>query len=94
MDGNINIAKETLDLRLLAKPKNISPLTVRSPIHITGTFKNPSFSIEKTPIVMRLVGSIALAFVNPLAAILPFLDAGSNEPSPCKASLAEFNHQP
>jgi AsmA family protein len=94
MDGNINIAKETLDLRLLAKPKNISPLTVRSPIHITGTFKTPSFSIEKTPIVMRLVGSIALAFVNPLAAILPFLDTGSNETSPCKATLAEFNNQP
>lgn len=91
MDGSINIAQEILDLRLLAKPKNSSPLTVRSPIHIDGTFKDPSIYIEKTPIAMRLLGSIALTFINPLAAILPFLDIGSGEPSPCNESLATFN---
>jgi len=90
IDGNVNIAKETLDLRLAAKPKNMSPFTVRSPIHVKGTFKTPDVSIEKTPIVARVLGGIALAFINPLAAIVPFLDAGSGEESPCKQSLADF----
>lgn len=90
IDGNVNIAKETLDLRLAAKPKNMSPFTVRSPIHVKGTFKTPDVSIEKTPIVARVLGGIALAFINPLAAIVPFLDVGSGEESPCKQSLADF----
>lgn len=90
IDGNVNIAKEILDLRLAAKPKNMSPFTVRSPIHVKGTFKNPDISIEKTPIVARVLGGIALALINPLAAIVPFLDAGSGEESPCKQSLVDF----
>jgi AsmA family protein len=94
IDGNVNIAKETLDLRLAAKPKNMSPLTVRSPIYVKGTFQKPDVSIEKTPIVARVLGSIALAFVNPLAAIVPFVDVGSGEKSPCNQSLAEFKKKP
>lgn len=91
IDGNVNIAKESLDLRMEAKPKNISPFTVRSPIHVKGTFKNPDVSIEKTPIVARIVGGIALALIAPPAAILPFLDAGSGDESPCNQRLIEFN---
>ena len=94
IDGNVNIAKETLDLRMAAKPKNVSPFTVRSPIHVKGTFKNPDVSIEKTPIVARILGGIALAFVAPPAAILPFLDVGSGKKSPCDERLVEFNQKP
>jgi hypothetical protein len=49
---------------------------VRSPIKITGTFLNPKVSPKATPIAARAIGGILLAFVNPLAAILPFLDPG------------------
>lgn len=94
IDGNVNIAKEALDLRMAAKPKNMSPFTVRSPIHVKGSFKNPDVSIEKTPIVARVLGSIALAFVAPPAAILPFLDVGSGDVSPCNKSYTEFNQKP
>ena len=93
LDGNVNIGKETLDLSMAAKPKNVSPFTVRSPIHVKGTFKNPDISIEKTPIVARVLGSIALAFIAPPAAILPFLDAGSGDQTPCNQRLVEFNQK-
>ena len=93
VDGDVNIAKETLNLVMAAKPKNISPFTVRSPIHVKGTFKNPDISIEKTPVVARILGSIALAFIAPPAAILPFLDAGSGDTSPCNQKLVEFNQK-
>jgi AsmA protein len=94
INGTVDLAKETLDLKLAAKPKNISPFTVRSPIHVKGSFKNPDVSVEKTPIVARVLGSVALAFVNPLAAILPFIDTGSGEKSPCNESLIEFQKKP
>jgi uncharacterized protein involved in outer membrane biogenesis len=86
-DGKISMAKETLDLRLVAKPKNVSPFTVRSPINITGTFANPDVQPEAAPIAARVLGSIALSFVNPLAAILPFIDPGSESETSCKEAL-------
>lgn len=76
LDGNVDMGEEKLDLRMTAEPKNFSPFTVRSPIDITGTFLNPKVSPRKGPIATRVVGGILLAFVNPLAAILPFLDPG------------------
>lgn len=76
LDGNVDMGEEALDLRMTAEPKNFSPFTVRSPIKITGTFLNPKVTPKAEPIAARVVGGILLAFVNPLAAILPFLDPG------------------
>jgi len=94
VDGKIDMAEEGLDLRLVAKPKNFSPLTVRSPIHVTGPFNAPQASVEKGPIAARIAGGLALAFVNPLAAILPFMDPGSGDEkdnaSSCSKSLAHM----
>jgi uncharacterized protein involved in outer membrane biogenesis len=90
-DGNINMGKEKLDLRFIAKPKNKSPFTVRSPILVTGTFAKPKVTVEATPIAARVLGGIALAFINPLASILPFLDPGSESHASCGQALAEFN---
>jgi len=93
IDGKINLPEEELDLRLTAKPRNVSPFTLRSPIRVKGTFLNPDVSPVKGPIAARVAGGVALAFLNPLAAILPFVDLGSTseEPSPCKQTLARFS---
>lgn len=89
-DGNINMLKEQLDLRLIAKPKNVSPFTVRSPIKITGSFAQPEVGISATPIAARVLGSIALSFINPLAAILPFIDPGAESEYSCADAIKEI----
>ncbi|HEU4708450.1 MAG TPA: AsmA family protein [Methylophilaceae bacterium] len=91
MDGKINLQKEQLDLRFVAKPENASPFTARSPILITGTLADPNVKPKAAPIAARVVGGIALAFINPLAAIIPFLDPGSGEHDPCGQALRRFN---
>lgn len=93
MHGNIDLGQEKFDLLLAAKPKNFSPLTVRSPIKIQGSFADPKVRPEAGPIAARLLGSVALAFVNPLAAILPYLDAGSTSNS-YQCSQALKGHAP
>jgi AsmA protein len=95
IDGKVNLATEQLDLRLTAKPKNMSPLTVRSPIRVTGSFVKPEASPEGGPIAARVAGAVALAFVNPLAAILPFVDLGGSgkEASPCGKTLSELSQK-
>ncbi|HEY0268483.1 MAG TPA: AsmA family protein [Methyloradius sp.] len=91
IDGNLSLAKESLDLKLTAKPKNMSPLTARSPIHVTGTFSDPKASPEGGPIAARILGGLALAIINPLTAILPFIDTGdASAESPCKQSLTNL----
>jgi hypothetical protein len=86
---------EKLDLRMTAEPKNFSPFTVRSPIDITGTFLNPKVSPKKAPIAARVVGGILLTFVNPLAAILPFLDPGklSDSEVSCEDTLQHLKNK-
>lgn len=95
IDGNVDLAREQFNLRLTAKPKNVSPFTLRSPIRVGGTFLNPAVTPEGGPIAARAAGSVALAFVNPLAALLPFIDLGSpaDEPSPCRHTLSTVSNQ-
>jgi len=92
-DGHIDMGKEQLDLRLVAKPKNVSPLTVRSPIHVQGSFLQPQVSIEKTPIALRVIGGIALGLINPLAAILPFVDPGNGKQASCAEVLQQLKQE-
>lgn len=87
-DGSIDLAKERLDLRVTARPKDVSPLTLRSPIHLRGSFVKPTATPEPGPIAARILGGIVLAFANPLAAIIPFIDPGDATTSPCRQSLA------
>ncbi|GAB7562573.1 hypothetical protein LG202_06120 [Methylobacillus methanolivorans] len=95
INGNIDLGQEKLDLLLAAKPKNFSPLTVRSPIKVQGSFVEPKVRPEAAPIAARLLGSVALAFVNPLAAILPYLDTGSKSNSyNCSQALHGYTPKP
>ncbi|MBI2275937.1 MAG: AsmA family protein [Dechloromonas sp.] len=88
IDGNIDLAHERLDLRLTAKPQNVSPLTLRTPLRVSGSFANPKVGIEGTPIAARAAGALGLGLLNPLAAILPFVDLGEQDKTACSDVLA------
>ncbi|WP_245652674.1 AsmA family protein [Methylophilus rhizosphaerae] len=76
VSGDVNLGQEQLNLKLQASPKNFSPLTIRSPILVTGPFVDPKVSVSPGPIAARVAGGVLLALLNPFAAILPFLDPG------------------
>lgn len=90
--GKVDLGRESLNLRVTARPKNISPLTLRSPIDIGGSFQRPTATPEPGPIAARILGGAALAAANPLAAIIPFIDPGDSPQSPCRRSLAGLRH--
>lgn len=93
LNGDINMGKEQFDLRMIAEPKNFSPFTVRSPIHLTGTFLNPNVAPDAAPIGTRVAGGVLLALINPLAAIIPFLDPGKSKDNPNDAMCyTTLNH--
>ena len=78
VDGTISLAHEELDLRLAVSPKDFSPLALRSPLHVKGSLADPSVSIEKSPVAARVAAAGLLALINPLAALIPFIDTGNS----------------
>lgn len=79
LEGAVSLASERMGLTMRVHPKDFSPLTLRTPVLIGGTFGKPAISLDKGPLLKRLVPSIALATVSPLAGLLPLLDAGGSD---------------
>jgi uncharacterized protein involved in outer membrane biogenesis len=77
VDGSLSLASETLDLRAVVSPKDFSPLALRTPLRLRGSFAQPQLSLEKGPMGLKLGAAFLLALVNPLAALLPLVDTGS-----------------
>ena len=81
LDGSMSLASEKIALVAHVAPKDFSPLTLRTPIHIDGSLQAPKLSLEKAPLLRRLVPALLLAAVSPLVAVLPMVDAGDPEMS-------------
>lgn len=81
--GDIDLGQEKLDLTLNQRTKNTSPLALRSPIHIRGTFAKPEVEVDKRRMATRALGALALGLANPLLALIPLIDAGPGKDSDC-----------
>ena len=89
LNGQIDLRDETLALRLVAVPKDFSPLSLRSPITISGTLDKPAVAIDARRLGVRTVAALALAAVAPVAALIPFVEVGSPPASdPCRPAAA------
>ena len=86
VDGSLSLAAERLNLRVMALPKDFSPLTLRVPLNVKGSFANPQVSLEKKPVGLKLAASVLLAIVNPLAAVIPLLDSGDTKEAKKRAA--------
>ena len=75
--GNVDLANEKLDLVVHPDTKSLRLLSLHSPIHVGGSFRNPDVGIDKGALLVRGAGAIGLAVVAaPLAALLPLTDIG------------------
>lgn len=81
--GQIDLGHETLDLTFNQKTKNTSPVALRSPIYIRGSFAAPVVGVDKGRVALRALGSVALGVLNPLLALIPLVDLGPGKDSDC-----------
>ena len=79
IDGELSFKSEALDLRSVVLAKKFSPFSLRTPIHVTGTFSSPSMSLEKGTLAMKAGGAVLLGLLSPLAAVIPFIDPGAQD---------------
>ncbi len=88
VQGGLNFKTEALDLRLVQSPKDWSPMSLRSPVTISGTLGDPSIGVEPVPLAMKLLSSVVLGAVTPVAALIPLIETNDNEArSGCQAAI-------
>ncbi len=92
VEGDVSLATERMKLRAKVEPKDASPLTLRTPLKVEGTLSDPDISLEKAPLLRRVLPAAVLGVaVTPLAALLPLVDLGEEPDDQTKAALSECN---
>ena len=81
--GQIDLRQEKLGLTLTQRTKDTSPVALRSPIRLRGTFARPDVSVDKGRVATRALSAIALGMINPLLGLIPLIDAGPGQDSNC-----------
>ncbi|MGQ0622438.1 MAG: AsmA family protein [Panacagrimonas sp.] len=93
VDGSLSLVDESLDLTIHPLPKDFSPLSLRSPLHVRGTFKNPKIRPDKTLLARGGAAVLLAALVNPLAALLPLIETGPGKNENCDALVTAVRRQ-
>ena len=78
-------------MTLKPEPKDRSIGSLRTPLHIKGTFGQPDIGPDMGKLVARGAGTLAMGILNPLLAILPLLEEGKGKDSNCGALIAQAN---
>ena len=87
--GQVSLARETLDIVLQPSPKDRSILSLRSPLKIGGTFASPSAAPDKTALAGRAGMALALGLVNPLLALAATVETGPGQDADCRSVLVQ-----
>jgi uncharacterized protein involved in outer membrane biogenesis len=87
-DGTFDLDRERFDLTIAPKPKKAGILSLRTPVRLYGSLRSPDFELDKAGLALRGGGAVALALVNPLAALIPLIETGPGEDTNCQQLLA------
>jgi uncharacterized protein involved in outer membrane biogenesis len=81
--GTIDLEAEKLALEIRPEPKDVSPVSLRGPLEIGGTLKDPEVSPKAKPLLGRAVAAAALYAIAPPAALLALIETGPGEDVDC-----------
>ncbi|KQP44198.1 hypothetical protein ASF44_28130 [Pseudorhodoferax sp. Leaf274] len=87
-DGTFDLDRERFDLTIAPKPKKAGILSLRTPVRVYGSLRSPDYALDKAGLALRGGGAVALALVNPLAALLPLIETGPGQDTDCQQLLA------
>ena len=86
VNGDVDFANEKIALKIHPQTKGLRLFSLRSPLHVAGTFKKPDIGVDKGPVVLKAGAAVALGTVAaPLAALVALIHPGADAQSPCAA---------
>ena len=88
-EGNANLGNETLDFIVRQEPKDMSILSLRTPLVIGGTFGSPSGGVKLPPLAARGLVALALGAINPLLALAATIETGPGVDADCQDVLKQ-----
>ncbi|MDB5459404.1 MAG: AsmA family protein [Caulobacteraceae bacterium] len=92
--GVVNLATETLDLRLEGQTKKPRLLRLWAPITLKGTLLHPKVGVDAGKVAGQVgIAAAVGAVLAPLAAILPFVGPALAKDADCAALLGEAKAQ-
>ena len=89
--GTASFASEQLDLTIDPESKGIRIITLRSPLYVRGSFKNPQAGVKAGPLIARGAVAAALAtLVTPAAALLALISPSEGDANQCRMILSQM----
>lgn len=85
--GTINLANEQMDLTLRPEPKDVSILSLRSPLKVSGSLGAPRGGLDRSALAGRAGLAVALGVVNPLLALAATIETGPGQDADCAGTL-------
>ncbi|WP_321928493.1 AsmA family protein [Paraburkholderia guartelaensis] len=94
IDGPIDLRDESMNMKIHPHTKGFRIFTLRSPLYVKGTFKNPHVGVDATALALRGGAMIGLGLINPFAALIPLIAPSNNKPLPCDTLFAQMHQHP
>ncbi|MDB5841617.1 MAG: AsmA family protein, partial [Herminiimonas sp.] len=95
VSGSINFKSEQINLTIRPESKGMRIFSLRSPLYVKGTFKDPDVGVDKGVLAMKAGAAVVLGTVAaPFAALLALVNPGDKKESPCGALLAQAGKKP
>ncbi|WP_143277167.1 AsmA family protein [Bordetella genomosp. 1] len=96
VDGTVNFKNETMDLDITPDSKGFRIFSLRSPLYVRGTFKNPKPGVHALPLAARGAGAVALGVVlTPAAGLLALIAPSNNDDTnQCAELFARMKQAP
>lgn len=89
--GTASMASEQLDLTIDPESKGFRIITLRSPLYVRGSFKNPQAGVKAGPLIARGAVAAALAtLVTPAAALLALISPSEGDANQCRTILSQM----
>ncbi|WP_323118701.1 AsmA family protein [Burkholderia alba] len=94
VDGTVNLRDESMDMSIHPQTKGFRVFSLRSPLYVKGTFKNPDVGVNVGALALRAGAMVGLGLINPFAALIPLIAPSNNKGVPCSEMFAQLKAPP
>jgi uncharacterized protein involved in outer membrane biogenesis len=96
IDGTVNFKSEKLDLGITPHSKGLRIISLRSPLYVAGTLKDPKAGVKVGPLVARGAGMVVLgAALTPVAGLLALIvPSNTGAENQCAVLLQQMREPP